>query len=128
MNLSKVNYMDAIEEPNNSLLDEVYTMCWVSKGDVQEEKSALLEQYVQINYLLNVKFAENENLEKAKVYFSNVMQDFFNETEFEDRVYETIIAYFECFDDLTDCKDTKLLEEFKEILSEFDEKIDRRFL
>ncbi len=114
-------------EETYDLLNEVYTSCWVSKEDVLEEKMDLIQHYGLINMLMCSRFSGNRNLAKALEYFNFAMQDFFSETEFEDTVYEGMIAYFEQFEQLIDGNDQKILEEFKGILEEFDSKVDRRF-
>lgn len=73
------------------------------------------------------KFSKNRNLSKAIKYYCDLMQDFFEETEFEHEIYERMIAYFEQFEQLTDAKDSKALGEFAKILDEIDAKVDQRF-
>lgn len=116
------------EEELQNLLNEVYTLCWVSKTDVEEEKKDLLSQYMTINALLYATFKDNRNLVKALSYFSSLMQDFFEETEFESQIYEAMINYFEQFDALRDAANENILTEFMSILEDIDNKVDFRFL
>lgn len=111
----------------SDLLDEVYTTCWVSLTDVEEEKQDLIQHYTLINMLMCGKFSKNRNLSKAIKYYCDLMQDFFEETDFEHEIYERMIAYFEQFEQLTDAKDSKVLGEFAKILDEIDAKVDQRF-
>lgn len=111
----------------NDLLDEVYTTCWVSLTDVEEEKKDLIQQYTLINMLMCGKFSKNRNITKAIKYYCDLMQEFFSETDYEHEIYERMIAYFEQFEQLTDVQDYELLEEFDKILCELDDKVDRRF-
>lgn len=117
-----------MEEDARNLLEELYLSTFVFKGDVQQEKEELLCHYLLVLKLFNERFKENRNLEAAIDYFSKIMQEFFNETDFETMVCEKIINYFKSFEYLSDCNDILKLKTIEEILLEFDGKIEDRYL
>lgn len=119
--------MDKIEESVLDLLDETYTMCVVSLEDVLEEKADLAQQYITVLALLGRVFPDNRNLNAAILYINSIMGEFFSETEFEEKAYNKILAYFASFENLTDCTDQEILNNLKNILVEFDNKVDQRF-
>ena len=120
--------MEKTEESVMDLLDETYTMCVVSLEDVLKEKADLAQQYIIVLSLLGNKFSENRNLEAALLYVNSIMGEFFSETEFEEKAYNKILAYFASFENLTDCTDQEILNTLKGILIEFDNKVDQRFV
>lgn len=120
--------MEKTEESVMDLLDETYTMCVVSLEDVLEEKADLASQYIIVLNLLGSRFPNNRNLEAAILYVNSLMWEFFSETEFEEKAYNKILAYFASFENLTDCTDQEILNTLKSILIEFDNKVDQRFV
>ena len=120
--------MDKVEESVLDLLNETYTMCFVSLKDVLEEKADLAQQYIIVLTLLGNTFSDNRNLEDALLYVNSIMGEFFSETEFEEKAYNKILAYFASFENLTDCTDQEILNNLKNILVEFDSKVDAHFI
>lgn len=120
--------MNEHEEDTKELLNETYTMCIVSLEDVQKERADLTQQYIIVINLLTRRFLKNKNLSSAISYYDSLMAQFFSETEFEENIYNRMLEYFKNFENLTDCQDCKTLSAMKDILMEFDSKVDRRFL
>ncbi|MCX4365604.1 MAG: hypothetical protein OSJ70_07520 [Bacilli bacterium] len=113
---------------NAEYFDEIYTMCIVSKEDVLTERADLTAEYIAINTMLYARFINNRNVTKAITYFNDLMRDFFSETEFELQVYEAMLDYFNSFACLSDCYELECLDEFEDILLEFDSCVDQRFI
>lgn len=120
--------MGKIEESILDLLNQTYTMCIVSLEDVLQEKADLAQQYIIVLTLLGRRFSNSRNLEDASIYFNSLMSEFFSEVEFEEKTYRRILDYFASFENLTDCTNREILNNLKNILIEFDNKVDYRFV
>lgn len=106
---------------------DLYTVLYVALDGAQEERKDIVSDYMKILLMFKKQFKNNRNLSASLAYLNKAFQEYFEEAEFENQVYNKIIDYFESFEFLTDCTDEEILADISDIVDYFEELFETRF-